>query len=345
VSLPDHLLGAMRSFAGKPGADNARALHLGRKVPRSRRDLRRLQERRRQLLRATVRPGDGDVAARRLRGLDAQIARVRAGHYRDVVPVYLPTLLFGRAAGLSREAVNILTSSLREIQVAGSSAGRTRGLTGPIPLNGSRGTGYRLLTRMTRAGYEAPPQVEQERYKTLPPRGRKLVRRWQRRAYWRSAHRYLRQLGALAREFGLTAQARLEGQAIDLAAALRRTRTAAGRAWLERCTLHLYAPGDFRARWRQRLLELAGFAVEPPSPPANPPSDSSTLREWLEDMDLTQCAAAGLLGVSHSFVSKILNGKRPLPATMAERMRAARAARHPSPTGQPLCPPNVGGCD
>ena len=150
-----------------------------------------------------------------------------------------------------------------------------------------KGRGYRLVGRtgkgwIHRAGYlNAPTMNPKERLDALKS--------------------FLRNLESLSQTLGLIPAAIHQGDWKNLDEMIDCTRTGRGRDWLEGCTMRIYAPADWRRRWRQFFSERLGFQWIPASPddsdtslesgkPRDPQQMTSAnqVKRWLKDKTWTQ---------------------------------------------------------
>ena len=119
VFLPDSLCGAVSALAADPdGEDDFYPLDFDRRLPRKK-DLEGLEARLASLLRRRQdAPADGPANGELEAELDRRTARIRQaeqGLGDRLIPVYLPALLLGTAAGLSQRQTYLLTSLAREV--------------------------------------------------------------------------------------------------------------------------------------------------------------------------------------------------------------------------------------
>jgi len=112
---------------------------------------------------------------------------------------------------------------------------------------------------------------------------------------------FLSNLESLSDDLGLIPAAVNQGQWKNLDEMLDCIRTGRGRDWLESCTMRIYAPADWRRRWRQFFSDKLGFQWIPASPddsdtslesgkPRDPQQMTSAnqVRRWLKDKTWTQ---------------------------------------------------------
>ncbi len=154
--------------------------------------------------------------------------------------------------------------------------------------NGKRkGRGYQLVGRtgkgwIHRAGYLNALQMnEKERVDGL--------------------RSFLKDLEILSEDLGLIPAAILHGTWKNIDEMIDCTRTGRGRDWLDGCTMRVYAPADWRHRWRKFFSEKLGFEWIPASPddsdasldsdkPLDPQQITSAnqVKKWLKDSKWTQ---------------------------------------------------------
>lgn len=148
-------------------------------------------------------------------------------------------------------------------------------------------------------------------------RGYQLVGRtgkgWLHRAGYLNAHEmnpkerldalksFLRNLESLSQTLGLIPAAIHQGDWKNLDEMIDCTHTGRGQDWLESCTMRIYAPADWRRRWRQFFSDKLGFQWIPASPddsdtslesgkPRDPQQMTSAnqLKRWLKEMKWPQ---------------------------------------------------------
>lgn len=154
--------------------------------------------------------------------------------------------------------------------------------------NGKRkGLGYTLVGRtgkgwIHRAGYlNAPRMTPNERLDALKS--------------------FLKDLEIISENLGLIPAAITQGNWKNLDEMIDCTRTGRGQDWLESCTMRIYAPADWRRRWRQFFSDKLGFQWIPASPddsdtslesgkPRDPQQMTSAnqLKRWLKEMKWPQ---------------------------------------------------------
>ena len=150
-----------------------------------------------------------------------------------------------------------------------------------------KGRGYQLVGRtgkgwIYRAGYlNAPTMNPKERLDALKS--------------------FLKDLEIISEDLGLIPAAVNQGQWKNLDEMIDCIRTGRGRDWLESCTMRIYAPADWRRRWRQFFSDKLGFSWIPASPddsdtslesgkPRDPQQMTSAnqVKRWLKDKNWTQ---------------------------------------------------------
>ena len=154
--------------------------------------------------------------------------------------------------------------------------------------NGKRkGRGYQLVGRtgkgwIHRAGYlNAPQMISDERFSALKS--------------------FLEDLEKLREDLDLIPAAVNQGEWKNLDEMIDCITSGRGRDWLETCTMRIYAPVDWRHRWRQFFSEKLRFAWIPASPddseihaePVRPCdseqiTSSNQVRRWLKENKWTQ---------------------------------------------------------
>lgn len=154
--------------------------------------------------------------------------------------------------------------------------------------NGNRkGRGYQLVGRtgkgwIYRAGYLDAPQMNAERRLD-------------------AVKSFLGDLESLSKDLGLIPAAVNQGTWKSLDELIDCTRTGHGQDWLECCTMRIYAPADWRLKWRQFFSTKMGFEWIPASPedtcndsdhePKNDPDQITSahqLKKWLKQIGWTQ---------------------------------------------------------
>jgi len=112
---------------------------------------------------------------------------------------------------------------------------------------------------------------------------------------------FLKDLEIISDDLGLIPAAVNQGQWKNLDEMIDCIRTGRGRDWLESCTMRIYAPADWRRRWRQFFSDKLGFSWIPASPddsdtslesgkPRDPQQMTSAnqVKRWLKDKNWTQ---------------------------------------------------------
>lgn len=111
---------------------------------------------------------------------------------------------------------------------------------------------------------------------------------------------FLTDLSFLSKELGLVPVGVLNGQWKSMGQMMDCLRTGSGQDWLEACTLRIFAPADWRPRWRQYFSDKLGFAWIPETPEddvvheTKDPSaeigsvSAHEIREFLKEMKWTQ---------------------------------------------------------
>jgi hypothetical protein len=153
---------------------------------------------------------------------------------------------------------------------------------------------------------------------------------------------FLKDLGELSELFGLTVVglARRTGEWLDLKGIKEIVEVSDGLTRLNEIHLRVYGPEDYLDRVRGVLAEEGHFSAIPGADSTSPPAPGVLLndanldmRVCLQQAGLSQDDLARHLGVSKSFVSKLLNGKKVWPERMRERAEALIAA-HTQSGGQ-----------
>ncbi|MGZ0174345.1 MAG: hypothetical protein ACKVHE_32990 [Planctomycetales bacterium] len=112
---------------------------------------------------------------------------------------------------------------------------------------------------------------------------------------------FLSNLESLSDDLGLIPAAIHQGDWKNLDEMIDCTCTGRGRDWLENCTMRIYAPADWRRRWRKFFSDKLGFQWIPASPddsdislesgkPRDPQQMTSAnqVKRWLKDKKWTQ---------------------------------------------------------
>jgi hypothetical protein len=206
-----------------------------------------------------------------------------------------------------------------------------------VAFNGNKGryhgAGYRLATWLRRAGYAGGDG----------------------RCNWAGARAFLRDLQVLAGPLGLVAGGyrRDQGAWEPLGRLADMTRSEAGRSWLQRCVLRVFAAEDYLAAWRRHFAEALGFTLIPgglDQPPAAPPAGGAApcirsaleLDAWMRQSGVTERDLARRLDVSQALVSFQRSGKRPWSPRFQARL-AAHLAEDAAGQGPPAPGCNQGG--
>jgi hypothetical protein len=148
----------------------------------------------------------------------------------------------------------------------------------------------------------------------------------------RVARQFLGELDEVAQLLGLTVVglARTTGAWLTLAQVQEVAGLSGGWKALNQIHLRVYGPEDYLERCRGVLSERGGFSAIPgadgsPILPDSdlPPGDvAADLRVRLRRAGLSQDDLARHLGKSKSFISQVLNGKKPWPPGLRERAEA-----------------------
>jgi hypothetical protein len=295
-----------------------------------------------------------DFAQKRPAGEEGK-ALVAARKRGEIVPVHLPTKVFGPSAwsGLTGGQRGILTALVREVTrvrkkgqtdrrdradvLAGNRVPDARGrrqvvcpLLRPdgryVAFNGNglrRGLGYLVVGRkrqgwLARCGYVG---------------GTEINTTWAgKHGVGRTTRQFLGELDELAGLLGLTVVglAPTTGAWLTLAQARELAALPNGLKALSQIHLRVYGPEDYLDRWRCLFAERGGFSAIPgadgPAVLADAdalPADGGVgLKVRLRRAGLSQDDLARHLGVTKSFVSMLLTGKKAWPAGMRERAEA-----------------------
>jgi hypothetical protein len=347
--LPPQLIGAAR-YLGKPNDDSGLAtLDPAKKLYKTK-DLRWINARLRQAQRLYNDENTSETDHEQHRQdlftwIHAkELAKDNVG--AGLGPVYIPALLLGAAAGLTKRQSFLLTSLVREETkvkkkdaepdrcpflpaegtfVAFDGQNRARCRRQGEEDSYRRGTGYYLEPRLRRAGYVG--------WGSEP------------RKFWRLVRRYLRDLNTLAVDCGLVAGFRgRDGRWFTVAEALELIRRKANRLAVERSLLHVYGPADYLTRWREWLCRragvrkrgevvvststsqlqsrCAGLAEKSTTPPSE---DALWLRDLLKKAGLSQREAAKQLGINRSILALVCTGRRKLTAELRSKITSGLA--------------------
>src|SRR5262249_13734829 len=160
---------------------------------------------------------------------------------------------------------------------------------------------------------------------------------------WKAARRFLTELRALGAPFGLLAVGwnaqKREWHSLDEMVDM--TRSQAGRAWLNRARVRVFAQEGYLTAWRNYFADRMGFSHIPgadeddPAPP--PASEGAAVRSpedlalWMRQHGLTDQALADRLGLSRSYISARRSGRRPWSKGFQDRV--AVVAAHEAPAG------------
>jgi hypothetical protein len=220
-------------------------------------------------------------------------------------------LVFGMVRELTRTKSKPGTGITGEIVKGGMVAATSNGSRlVPCPLldqateyvafagNGKRkGRGYQIIGRtdkgwLHRSGYKLPVRhpsgdSDKKRRELMKP--------------------FLTDLEFLSRELGLVPAGVLNGKWKSMGQMMDCLRTGNGQDWLEECTLRIYAPADWRTRWRRYFSDKLGFDWIPETPEDYGRSESSevpnslgssyAIRAWLEKVDWSQRQLAEQISV------------------------------------------------
>jgi hypothetical protein len=300
-------------------------------------------------------PGGAAFDFSRAQGDDAEAAARQKeidGHRKAgrLYSVYLPALLFGPSprSGLTPRERNILVALTRETTRSKLSNrdDKARVLVGGQPdskgakgiaacpylekggryvaFNGNgrrsrRGRGYQLIGNtgkgwLSRAGFSFDDNA----------------------AAWGAVRGFLMTLGKLSVPFGLVAAGwhRGEKRWRPLEEMINLTRTPAGRAWLNGCSLRVYGPEDYAARWRRYFADRLGLSDIPGGGDESPPPAVETSPDigsaadfdvWKARAGLTDRQVAEALGLSESYVSRQRAGRRRWSKAFEAQVMAAIA--------------------
>ncbi|NQV22871.1 MAG: hypothetical protein HQ518_00765 [Rhodopirellula sp.] len=163
--------------------------------------------------------------------------------------------------------------------------------------NGKRkGRGYRLVGKtgkgwIYRAGYLNAPQMDMKERQV-------------------GIKSFLKDLEIISEDLGLIPAAISGGVWKNLDEMIDCTHTGRGGDWLESCTMRIYAPADWRYRWRKFFSEKLGFQWIPASPddsdislesaqPRDPQQliSSNQLKRWLKGKKWTQQCLADEIAI------------------------------------------------
>jgi hypothetical protein len=280
---------------------------------------------------------------------------VEARKKGQLVPVHLPTKVFGpsewsRLTCGHRGIIQALVREVTRVHKKGEAkrldrahvrvgslvpdARGRREIVCPLLQAGGRyvgfngngqfeGLGYQVVGRkdkgwLARCGYVRAVQADAE---------------WAgKKGIGRITRRFLAELEEVAELLGLTVVglARRTESWLTLAQVREIAELSDGMKSLGQVHLRIYGPEDYLQRLRRALEERGDFSVIPggDGPPIPPEGDAllgdggGDLRVQLRQAGLSQEDLARHLGVSESFVSQVLNGKKQWPAVMRERAEA-----------------------
>jgi hypothetical protein len=277
------------------------------------------------------------------RALKEQRKAVRAGHralFEGIVSTTLLPLVCGDRLGLTSRGRAVLRALTREVtraphdqrprrqdrahvftegRVPGTRTGAsfTCRLLAPsvgfVGLNGNGkywGRGYRLATWMRRSGFPVPEDEG---------------------GFRAGVRAFLREVAGLAALLGIVPVGVRGHEVFDLEQLMELARLSQPRPLqkLRSLCLRLYVREDYLARWRRLATEaVAGHAAPEPGPGEG----LVELRVAMRRAGVSQGELATHLGRSRSFVTKLLNGRKPWPKGLLARARAFLAAqRHQGP--------------
>jgi hypothetical protein len=263
---------------------------------------------------ASPRAGLTPVQRNLLIALPRELTRSKRSGREDKAAVVVGGQPAARGGAPRRSACPFLAPGQRYVAFGGNGGYKRRHL---------RGRGYALLGRtgggwLHRAGFITPADEK----------GR-----------WAAVRRFLLALQGLAGPFGLVVAAWHPGKKEwrPLEDLLVMARGRAGRAWLGRCLLRVFAPEDYLARWRSCFAARLGLSCIPgdgdeggPRPAAGsggPAVESAAdLDLWMRRAGVTDRQLAARLGRSRSLVSAYRSGRRPWSAAFQDRVAAVVAA-------------------
>jgi hypothetical protein len=344
--VPAASLGVLAGFATGEVAPGCYALDF--RNPRWTREGARA---RRAELEAQLRKLDDDLPAERqydpagyragkakIRRLKAEQERVAPGRPRvaGTRAAYLPVRVFGPSprSGLTARQCNLIAALTGEITRATRDNGRPDRAqlvgtgTGPRPPGERRVPAWPGLPGGQHVAFNGNGRRKKAR---LRGHGFRLAT-WMEKAAYPAGGEYciiLRDLAELAADLGVTAAGYhpAEGTWKSLEEMRALARTGPGRAWLDRCLLRVYAPADYRARWRQYFADRLGFSSIPGAEaeaaaeaPASPTGGvrvrtPQELAAWMASRGLTdgelaaRMTAAGL-PVSRTTITRYRHGRQ-----------------------------------
>lgn len=126
-------------------------------------------------------------------------------------------------------------------------------------------------------------------------------------------------LAVLAQDLDLTVcalnhRASPENRWKDLTGMQAALRNGAGREWLDECSMRIYVEAGWEVRWRHFFAQELGFgwipqAIDDPGPGRLATATVDSVRTMMKDAGVSQRQLAQALGVNHSTVGRLLNGK------------------------------------
>lgn len=144
---------------------------------------------------------------------------------------------------------------------------------------------------------------------------------------WRAVRDFFNDMQYVEVLFGLVVAGRhlRTGEWLSLADLQERTRTAAGRKWLDGSAVRIYTEEDYLFRWRKIVAERMAFSVIPDrdqekSVENTPSSSAVQMLAYLSKNAISQKALAGELGISKSHLSQYMNGRRMWTREWQERL-------------------------
>jgi len=250
-----------------------------------------------------------------------------SARFRGIVTVPLTAMIFGALAGLTYRQRQLLRALLREltrvsirkhsdrqdrahVYCSGLVPGTKKRQQIACPLlqsdaeyvgfNGNgrqfgRGCGYRLRTWIRRVGYPDPAS---------------------KRELQRSSRLFLGALTGLTDRFGVIAAGLFQGQWYGLAELIALSGSAEGMAKLSEIALRFYANAEYQQLWRQGIA--AGLPTSPEV--TDPGPTASALKAQLSQKGIAQNQVASHTGKSRSYISKVLNGTKPLSAELRDQI-------------------------
>ncbi|HEY3836920.1 MAG TPA: helix-turn-helix transcriptional regulator [Bryobacteraceae bacterium] len=280
-------------------------------------------------------------------------ARLR-GFQREgrLVSVYLPLRLFGGSAklGLSFRHRQLMLAIHRELTrdrkstrldkaaIVTTDLPRSRGESNAVAHYPGLLVGRRYVGFNGNGGGKKRLKYHGRGYRVLGDKGWLFRARYvplgEAANAWPQMRALFRDLQHVGGLFGLIVAGRHmgTGEWLDLADLLERTKTPAGRKWLEKCVLRIYTEEDYLIRWRQVIAERMGFSSIPDrdqeQPAVTAPSTSAVqLLAYLRAEGVSQTTLARELGISKSLLSQYLNGHKTWTTGWQERLNAWIADR------------------